>query len=310
MAKKVKKNVKLEYFKVASRNIQNIQQSGVSDGVFDLYKWIYIFDKELKMVEDRTLTYAGEGVRLDDFQFTEDCWILCFLRLRDSNLPKKAYDNKETEDIQLDDDEYMGEEVIGIYDPKLDVLALQRNRNSLSVTGIEKYLNETWKHRDDNAIYLRPILDDVNIKAIQNKADTYYRKMRIKVADTNNTEECDYDNSPLKRILGGAKRYNGAFIDITVSMGHLKNKNLNDAAVNQTLDDIMNEPNIQKAEIYLKEGEKSPVEVVDLLQNKLYDYVQFEYELKKSIPSDVLIEHLLKQYKESRDRVKRALNRE
>lgn len=37
MAKKVKKNVKLEYFKVASRNIQNIQQSGVSDGVFDLY---------------------------------------------------------------------------------------------------------------------------------------------------------------------------------------------------------------------------------------------------------------------------------
>ena len=110
--------------------------------------------------------------------------------------------------------------------------------------------------------------------------------------------------------MGGAKRYNGAFIDITVSMGHLKNKNLNDAAVNQTLDDIMNEPNIQKAEIYLKEGEKSPVEVVDLLQNKLYDYVQFEYELKKSIPSDVLIEHLLKQYKESRDRVKRALNRE
>ena len=307
MAEKTKKNIKLEYFRVTYTSLEDMDLSSTPDKLFDLYRWIDIFDAELKEIEDRTFMYAGERARLDDFYKTDDYWILDFLRLRDSNLPKRAYENKQTEDIQLDDDEYMGEEAIAIYDSETNVLALQRNRNSLSVTGIEKYLNDTWQHRDGNVIHLRPILSDVNIADIQKKNDKHYRKIRFKIADIDSSEDGEFDNNALGQILRATRKYQGAFVDVTISMGHFKNKDLDDAAVNSTLDELVSTPNISKAEIAVKEDDDAPVEVIDLLSNKLCDYVQIEYELKKSIPSNVLVWQLLNRYKQSKHKIKQAL---
>ncbi|MCI8520597.1 MAG: hypothetical protein HFE51_10500 [Clostridia bacterium] len=307
MAQKTKKNIKLEYFRVTCRELQDMDTSSVPDSMFDLYRWIDVFDTDFSGIEDKTFMYAGERARLDDIYKTENYWVLDFLRLRDSNLPKRAYENKQTEDMQLDDDEYMGEEAIAIYDPETNVLALQRNRNSLSVTGIEKYLNDVWQHRDNNVIYLRPILSEIDLDAILKKTDKDYRKIRFKIADTDNLQEADYDNSPLGQILKGVGKYQGAFVDVTISMGHFRDKSLNDVAVNNTLNELVNNASTKKAEISIKEDADAPVEIIDLLSDKLSDYVQIEYELKKSIPSNILVVNLLKQYKQSKHKIKKSL---
>ncbi len=43
--------------------------------------------------------------------------------------------------MELDEDEYIGEEVSALYDQEYSIIMLQRNRNSLSPSGIEKYFS-------------------------------------------------------------------------------------------------------------------------------------------------------------------------
>ncbi|MCI8980001.1 MAG: hypothetical protein HFE52_04965, partial [Clostridia bacterium] len=171
----------------------------------------------------------------------------------------------------------------------------------------EKYLNDVWQHRDNNVIYLRPILSEIDLDAILKKTDKDYRKIRFKIADTDNLQEADYDNSPLGQILKGVGKYQGAFVDVTISMGHFRDKSLNDVAVNNTLNELVNNASTKKAEISIKEDADAPVEIIDLLSDKLSDYVQIEYELKKSIPSNILVVNLLKQYKQSKHKIKKSL---
>ena len=44
-------------------------------------------------------------------------WKLWFLKLRDTNIPFKVKSNDVAEPISLDDDEYIGEDLLMIYDP-------------------------------------------------------------------------------------------------------------------------------------------------------------------------------------------------
>ncbi len=308
MADTIKKSVKVDYFRVVCRDITKMDNPNIPDCLFDLHKWIALFDNEFKEIKKRAQPYYREKIRLDDFSYIEtDLWNLVFLRMRDTGLPKKAYNSKETEDMELDDDEYIGEEAIAIYDDSINVLALQRNRDSLSVTGVERYINELWEHRDNNRIYLRPIMSNEDINSLLRKQNKNYRKIRFKIADiANNMQSFDY--SPLGGLLKGLQSYDGAFVDVTVSMGHRK-KHLNDVAVNNTLQELVSsQPNVvNKAEVFYKEGD-APVEYMDLLSGKLSDYMVVEQEVKKSISTDYLSSKILEQYKKSKDKIKGVLN--
>lgn len=308
MKQTVHKKVKLEYFRVVCTKIEEMNMPDSSEELFDLNKWINIFDNKLFDISCRVKKYNGEKVRLDKFVSQgEDIWVLQFIRMRDNNLPKRAYESKITEDMELDDDEYIGEEVIAIYDDSTNILALQRNRNSLSVTGIEKYMNETWEHSDGTIIHLRPILSKTDVDSFVSENKKEYKKIIFKIADTSGVSEDTYNNSSLSAILKTARNHEGQFIEVTISNGRSKKKKLNSSVVNQTLMDISKNIGIvDKAEVYLVEDEH-PIEFMDLLSDKLYDYVQIEYETKKSVPSEYLSKMLLEQYILSKEKIRRSL---
>ncbi len=309
MPNTVQKKVKLEYFRVVCTKIEEKDLSNATDILFDLNKWIALFDDKLSDIGKRVEIYNGEKVRLDKFMASgENIWILNFIRMRDSNIPKKAFETKEAEDMELDEDEYIGEEVIAIYDDSTSILALQRNRNSLSVTGIEKYMNEKWQHADGCIIHLRPILSKMDVDSFvkQNKKD--YKKIVYKIADVEDVSEDTYDNSSLGEILKTAKNHEGQYIEIIISNGKSKKKRLNSQVVNQTLMELSeNISNVKKAEVYLVEDEQ-PVEFMDLLSDKLCDWVQIEYVTKKSVSSDYLADMLMECYIKSKERIKKILN--
>lgn len=306
----VEKKVKLEYFRVVCTSIDDIHKSGVKDVLFDLNKWISIFDGMLSNISNRVKKYNGENVRLDEFlAYGKDMWILRFIRMRDSNLPKKAYRNKNTEDMELETDEYIGEEVIAIYDDSINVLALQRNRNSLSVTGIEKYMNEVWMHNDGNIIHLRPILSNVNFNDFISNPNAQYKKIVFKIADTEDISENTYNNSSIGNILNIARNHKGNCVEVTISNGRSRNKRLSNTVVTSTLAELSeNKDILKKAEVYCaKDENEDSFEFVDLLSDKLYDYVLIQYEPKKSVSSDYLSKKLIEQYNLSKDKIKNAL---
>ena len=297
--------IKMDYFRVVSRDLA---KPDGTDTLFDLSQWIAIFDKELKELSKRVQPHNGESARLDNFYVTDDgIWVLDFLRMRDGNIPKMAYMDKQSEDIELNSDEYIGEEVIGLYDDSVYILALQRNRNSLSVSGIENYINKTIRPyiSETISIHLCPILSNVSIDDVAKNKNNIYKKVRIKLADVANLDTTKYSSS-LGSVLRGLKHYDGAYIDITVSMGHCKG-NLNNNMVNDTLYKLVSDPNAKKVDLYYKQGETEQVEFVDLLSDKLSDIVYITYKAKQSIPSDLLAQTLLTRYAESKHRIQQIL---
>lgn len=157
------RKVRMEYYEVVCKAKDD--SAGIPDRSFDLNLWI---NKAAKLsLEARTFDYYEEQARLDKFWYDDgsEFWFLNFVRLRETNIPSKARKDKEAEPITLDDDEYIGEDVTALYDEKLNIFMLQRNRHSLGVSGLEEYLNLIW-NAEDITIYLRPICP----KNLQEKA--------------------------------------------------------------------------------------------------------------------------------------------
>ncbi|WP_049775606.1 DUF6731 family protein [Caldicellulosiruptor kronotskyensis] len=138
----MERKVKFEYFEVVSR--KKNQSPETPDEPFDLTRWINIADGY--SLEARTFDYSDERVRLERMKYFDDTnlWLLNFLRLRETDIPLRGKIDQEAEPIELDDDEFIGEDVSMLYDPELNVVMLQRNIRSLGATGIEKYLNLLW----------------------------------------------------------------------------------------------------------------------------------------------------------------------
>ncbi|WP_041607818.1 DUF6731 family protein [Halobacteroides halobius] len=147
-----RKKIICEYYAVACR--KNDQSDDNPDAFFDFRRWIkkanqFLPSEEENTYDDLTYTYYQEEARLDNIWLLEEgVYALKFARLRQTNLPHTATEKNEGEPISLEDNEYIGEEVVGIYNAQENILMLQRNKHSLSPTGIEQYLNLLWGNKE------------------------------------------------------------------------------------------------------------------------------------------------------------------
>ena len=145
------RKVRFEYYQVVYK--KSSDDSGDRDRLFDLVQWM---DKaKKKSLEGRTYDYYEERARLENAYWDDELefYFLHFVRLRERNIPSMAKTDKEVEPIELEEDEFIGEEVSALYDEGNHVLMLQRNRYSLGPKGIEEYFNLLWDN-DDEKIYL------------------------------------------------------------------------------------------------------------------------------------------------------------
>lgn len=211
-------------------------------------------------------------------------YFLSFLRLRDTNIPTKARIDKESEPMVLEDDEYIGEEACALYDGNVGALMLQRNRHSLSVAGIEEYLNLLWQSTTEK-IYLRPIMAyDVTSRV---RGAQEYRRMTIRFADIQDKEFFEEEKKPILDILKGLKKYNAVNAEVTITMGHTRNESLSKETVVQTIDTALGHRElISKAEIGIKETDDTNVEILDLFDNKLHNFIFVSLERRESLASE------------------------
>lgn len=100
-------------------------------------------------------------IRLQTLQKEKNYWKMQFVKVRDSIVPSKVNSSGDFTEIELDDDEYIGEDVACLYYPEKHVIAIQRNFYSVSSKNICEYFNQIsqvkfhYKH-----IYLfEPIID-------------------------------------------------------------------------------------------------------------------------------------------------------
>ncbi len=279
----MKRLIKFNYFKVYCKDVRTGKTSE-----FDIN---YLISKvDGKELSELTEAYYQEKARLDKFWYCEkfDYWFLNFTRLRDTNIPNKAYVNKESEAIELAADEFISEECNAIYDCSLNVLMLQRNIHSLSVMGIEKYLNQILND-SSLTIILTPILNK-NIFEKVDKAKCY-RRMTIGFANIKD-KHVMLKNSSLSQIWDFCNRYNSLNAEITISIGRGKSEALDSEAIKETLNDIENNKSFIRKALVTYKTDDDKVNVVDLIEDVMCDYITVALEKKISLASQY-VENLM-----------------
>ena len=151
---------------------------------------------------------------------------ISFVKMVDKALPKKVFaDERDSLDIEMKDDEYLGTDVHIIYDTDNGVLMLQKTRESLSIANISCYLNE-FAHKlnllnESQVIEILPIYDTNTLSP-----KSIVKKIDIRFANIEEIKYSEYNN--IWQMFDTFNKFNAISGCITMSVGRTKNKLNND----------------------------------------------------------------------------------
>lgn len=273
------RKIRVEYFKVVTAK----KDGQGKDKDYDLEQLIKTADN--MSIENRIFNYYQEEARLDKMYFEKstEYWYLNFMRMRQTKLPQLVKRGSQGESFILDEDEYIGEDVTALYDHKNNILALQRNRDSLSATGIEFYLTKLYNN-EGYGIYLRPIIN-AHIQEKIAKAKSY-RKIALKFDTNINKEKRILPNTSLSRFFNIFKDYDANTVTLTMSLGKGNIKgSLDIDTIGDTIREISESENfVIGAELNVKYNEIDPVDTIDLFTMKYFDILKINVEKLEAIP--------------------------
>lgn len=269
------RKVKFEYYQLFIR-----KEGEDKYELFDLTEWMD-FVKNISL-EKRSKDYNGERARLEedpDFNY----FFLHFVRLRATNIPSKAKIDTVVEPFELDDDEYLGEEVSALYDENKSILMLQRNKFSLGPSGIQEYVNLMWPEEDEIELRAIPIPNSFDLA----KKPKIYRKLNLRLADIDKKVSpsiLEGFKSPIKNFVSTYGEYEGINAQILITVGTQKDSELNEQAMRETIDDIENNKDLfSKAEISIRDHDSAPVETIDLFDGQAHDFSTFRLETRGTL---------------------------
>lgn len=285
----MKKNIKLEYYRSNKIENGNMDVLDLKDMFDDLYRQI---TSEGKVVR---YEFNHEIARVAEVFFYEDirCYHLSFERLRDFNLPVKSSFERESEPIDLEDDEYIGEEVSLLYDVDNNIFIIQRNRDSLSPTALEMFLRDIYVNYIGRpvSLELNPILGQNTLRQILESEQI--RKINIRVDDLG--QETDYEDD-LSNVTEEVTRYEATSLDFTLSVGREKNREMHSGFARGLIQSIMGRRNISKAQVYVRMDEDSNVEKYDLIEHKIHSIVTFDFREDRTIRPDAVFQRMREVY--------------
>ncbi|WP_066307795.1 DUF6731 family protein [Bacillus sp. FJAT-29814] len=263
------KYVNFDYFHVVCRPKNSAPT--FRDVPFDVRAIFSIMEN--KDLAERTIQYKQEHARMEQFSFmghTQNLWDMYFTRLRDFNLPSKAKKNSKSVPVDLDDDEYIGENVSAIYDQTCNIIMIQRNRYSLGPSAIEEYFNQFCNPNEE--IHLRPIyVTDMQTRV---KSADSVRKLRIKFSDVKKASE-NVTGDSLKRWLTAFDDYETIAGEIVLTVGRKRKASLG-GNLKGLVDEIYaNQDLVSHAEASIRKTELADNEVIDLFNDNAHDIATF-----------------------------------
>lgn len=188
--------------------------------------------------------------------------------------------------MELDEDEYIGEEVSALYDQEYNIIMLQRNRNSLSPSGIEKYFSGVLGNGDLIELVPIPVPDELRTV----KQEQIFRKLNISFAPTNIDDELmNNTNRSIMQIIKGSRNLGALRVSITLSLGNSKKeKTLKQDEIIE-LGNLESYNGFNKIQVSRRENEDTEIETVDLISGKLNDVITIDVSRVNPIKFERLI---------------------
>ena len=275
-----RRQIKFCYYKVAEVEFDEDGNSHVT-GKFNLVVWLMNMEEEAKVKHNTELSDCI--VNLEQYvRFpNENIYAIRAYKLRDANVPSKLKEGEAAIPIPLDPDEYIGEDINFLYDRDRSVCMLQQNRMSIGVSRLVEWINELCPMENKKVVFV-PISNHFDANRLGNKS---VRSIEFSFANL----EPDNKDGSLGQIIGGLNKYNGTIAKITLTVGRDRNAELDKPCIVDLIQDIQTNPGIVNgAKIKLKsenmlDDDKARIEIVDLFENAIHDYIQFDIEKRKPL---------------------------
>jgi hypothetical protein len=283
------KKVQFDYFKVYGRWF-NKEKNVTEEGFFNLVPILQV--AESISIPDRTYSVSNDTARLQEVTQINGLWAMYFVRIRKDDTLFITSDDGDLDPLELDEDQGIGEAVSVIYDPTNHVIMIQRNRNSLSPTGISSYLNQVTG--DENAhIFFKPIVSPDALQRISEQ--DLFRGVEITIADLKNASD------ETKRTLFGISRHaeeteSAVNVKITLSLDRKSSRSASISGMFGLLNSLSQDNSVRKMEIRKKDDESTPVEKFDLIKDRLGDYAYFTVNRNEILSHDVVVTKMLALY--------------
>jgi len=281
----VKKTINFEYYQLTE-----FVSDSQNEALFDLEKWISE-TKELSL-QDKTRKYKSDYVRVEDFDFDPryEAWFLKFIRQRYYDVPELSTDETQSEFMTLDKDQYVTEPITCLYDSETHVLMVEKNQHSVSIVGLENYINQTIP--DDIEVNLRKIVSKNSFQKALN-AQTH-RSITVRLADLDSIQENNFFQnfrSSIGDMISGMKSIPAPYLELNFSVGRKRNMGIDDDESKLILQDIeKNKKKFDKARVRMIEDEEAKVETINLFLDSEKDSIDFDVsERNDPIRFDVMI---------------------
>ncbi len=294
------RTVKFSYYTVCMVD----DEQGTDPKRFDFEAWIKkaVADK----IEKKEIEFDNVTARLEELEGDKanKIWKIRFIKLRDTNIPSIVKKEEEAKPIELDDDEYIGEDLLMIYDKENQVAMIQCNRFAMSKGKLEKYLNKVWGDKGERIVLLH-ISKKVADAELKKKN---FRSLVVRFANIHAIEET---HRPFSKIVNSYSDIGGKAGTITFSLGRGRQSKtgLNQEQIPIMLDDIYSNLDIV-ADAVLKvkdDDDNSAIDVVDLFDNSMNEYIEFKLEKRTALEFSYATNLMVKKYLERKKEISRLL---
>lgn len=222
-----------------------------------------------QQIQDRNVEIDGYNCFMSSSLELKGSKAYLFTKLRMDELPSKTKITGERHDLELDEDEGLSEDVVIAYNQNLNVVAVQRNRYSLSVNNIIRLIKE--ENKDITSIAFLPILKKDALARFSSM--NQLKKLRIKLAGTNNINFLKDSGLGTDEKMILQKLLQSPYVDLTLSVGRSSGglgESLKSMAEKFT--DLFHkgyQSEILAVEVSGKVNDDAPTMLIDLLEDRL-----------------------------------------
>lgn len=272
-----------------------------------------IFDRISSLYEDENEKYT---FKISDILYTlerlkrptdnNNLYHIVVEELRDFNFPTRARVGAESLDLDLSEDEFLGERMSALYDGTHHIFMLQVNRNSISTTKFELFLSSVLEKMGHHIDLRLPVILQQDAEMVANSF-TEIKSIAVGINQSSTIKGTFDIFSAFKPQIGAG---DSELFDATITLNAKKDSNgkqfLPDSIAHEVLS--YDRTGMKKLEIRGRNDSSSRLETVDIIQNKLIDVINFSYsEEGRTLRPDSVFEEMKQKYNNSIHRVLRNI---
>lgn len=301
------KKIRFNYFNVrlSITDHQGVVNSAPWD-MTDFFNYISVTTNQI----DGVVNVGEYNAELDRNTFLHEInpqlFSIQISKLRDDKLPVIKAIGIEKEDLNLNENQYLGEYITIIYDPQLYILAVQSNLYSLNIKQLEvmltnlrlNYFNAIGEPQDPPfEVSLNPILDPNKVNQVREAE--IFKKISIKGSEVN--VEAFEDNPTLNGLSAVIGQIEGVNFELTLSVGQgPRDRSLNREVVQEIIDsyNAYDGPK-PKVEVKAADDNESRPEIINLLTPRVTNLISLNFPSRQSIGHEMIFNNFKEEYLES-----------